>query len=73
MRELQGQRADRSEQISGLLGFVQEIPFQHTVLLRGEGIANMLSKVVRLDNFETEELAVAELTSRLSRSANDAV
>ena len=73
MHELQGQRADRSGQISGLLAFVREIPFRRTVLLRGEGIANMLSKVVRLDNFETEELAVAELTSRLSRSADDAV
>jgi hypothetical protein len=71
MRELQGRSADRSEQIVGLLAFVREIPFQRTVLLRG--IANMLSKVVRLENFETEELAVAELTSRLSRSANDAV
>jgi hypothetical protein len=72
-RELQGQRTDRSEQILFFLQVLWEVPHRYTVLLHGDAFADMLPESLRVDNYETEEIAVAELASRLSRSKNDGV
>jgi len=71
MRARRDQRAERVASTGWVPQLVWEIPFRRAVLLHGEEFSTKLPVPLRPDNFETEELAVAELRSRLSKSANN--